>query len=304
MHIEWNRVTWYSKIAAIVLGVGIFALGFCLGTLQQTTNEYQNATIDETVSAITTKADENALLSDFFHIAGNVLNYDNNGDYVAYARAPDNRKIYSPFGAQSSQLEDINDLVILDTATGKRRVFDTYLRLAPSSTIALLKSNTDDSSMFNIDVTPVAWSPSETNTVWARVALYSDGDPRINNAISYAKINANDGSATSYPLPQHDSFGAIQENMNTGEALYEAFDNGALSLYLYNFQTQQEKRIVQYSSHLFGIACGSEEEYLSYTTNAYGCGEQHAMMPSWGTNGIQYRDFITRALTIVKIKDQ
>jgi hypothetical protein len=31
MSIEWNRVTWYSKVAAIILGVGIFLLGFYLG---------------------------------------------------------------------------------------------------------------------------------------------------------------------------------------------------------------------------------------------------------------------------------
>jgi hypothetical protein len=31
MKIEWNKVTWYSKIAAIVVGVGIFFLGFCIG---------------------------------------------------------------------------------------------------------------------------------------------------------------------------------------------------------------------------------------------------------------------------------
>jgi hypothetical protein len=31
MKIEWNKVTWYSKVAAIVVGVGIFFLGFYLG---------------------------------------------------------------------------------------------------------------------------------------------------------------------------------------------------------------------------------------------------------------------------------
>lgn len=31
MHIEWGRVTWYSQILAIALGIIIFSVGFCLG---------------------------------------------------------------------------------------------------------------------------------------------------------------------------------------------------------------------------------------------------------------------------------
>ncbi len=34
MTIEWNNVTWYSKIAAVVLFVGTFFLGFWLGTMK------------------------------------------------------------------------------------------------------------------------------------------------------------------------------------------------------------------------------------------------------------------------------
>jgi len=33
MRIEWNKVTWYSKAVAVVLFVGTFFLGFCLGTM-------------------------------------------------------------------------------------------------------------------------------------------------------------------------------------------------------------------------------------------------------------------------------
>ncbi|OGY61172.1 MAG: hypothetical protein A3F99_00740 [Candidatus Colwellbacteria bacterium RIFCSPLOWO2_12_FULL_43_11] len=33
MHIEWNKVTWYSKLLAVVLFVGTFFLGFYLGWL-------------------------------------------------------------------------------------------------------------------------------------------------------------------------------------------------------------------------------------------------------------------------------
>lgn len=34
MTIEWNKVTWYSKIAAVVIFVGTFFLGFWLGTMK------------------------------------------------------------------------------------------------------------------------------------------------------------------------------------------------------------------------------------------------------------------------------
>lgn len=31
MSIQWNKVTWYSKLAAVILGVAIFFLGMYLG---------------------------------------------------------------------------------------------------------------------------------------------------------------------------------------------------------------------------------------------------------------------------------
>jgi hypothetical protein len=34
MTIEWNKVTWYSKLAAVILFVGVFWLGFWLGTMK------------------------------------------------------------------------------------------------------------------------------------------------------------------------------------------------------------------------------------------------------------------------------
>jgi hypothetical protein len=34
MTIEWNKVTWYSKLAAVILFVGVFWRGFWLGTMK------------------------------------------------------------------------------------------------------------------------------------------------------------------------------------------------------------------------------------------------------------------------------
>lgn len=42
MNIKWNEVTWYSQAIAIVMAVGIFALGFYLGQLYQI-KAYENA---------------------------------------------------------------------------------------------------------------------------------------------------------------------------------------------------------------------------------------------------------------------
>ncbi|MEK7511085.1 MAG: hypothetical protein AAB582_02530 [Patescibacteria group bacterium] len=42
MNIEWNKVTSLSQIVAIVLAVGIFALGFYLGQQYQV-KAYENA---------------------------------------------------------------------------------------------------------------------------------------------------------------------------------------------------------------------------------------------------------------------
>ncbi|AKM78461.1 MAG: hypothetical protein UX49_C0009G0032 [Candidatus Wolfebacteria bacterium GW2011_GWC2_46_275] len=35
MKIEWNKVTWYSKVAAVILGVGILLLGMYIGVMYQ-----------------------------------------------------------------------------------------------------------------------------------------------------------------------------------------------------------------------------------------------------------------------------
>lgn len=35
MTIEWNRVTWYSQILAVVLFVGVFGLGYWLGAREE-----------------------------------------------------------------------------------------------------------------------------------------------------------------------------------------------------------------------------------------------------------------------------
>ena len=35
MKMQWNKVTWYSKAVAVVLGLGIFALGIYIGVVYQ-----------------------------------------------------------------------------------------------------------------------------------------------------------------------------------------------------------------------------------------------------------------------------
>lgn len=35
MKIQWNKVTWYSTVAAVLLGIGIFALGMYIGSLYE-----------------------------------------------------------------------------------------------------------------------------------------------------------------------------------------------------------------------------------------------------------------------------
>lgn len=41
MTIQWNKVTWYSKLVAVVLFVGVFFLGFYLG------REYEEVRLGE-----------------------------------------------------------------------------------------------------------------------------------------------------------------------------------------------------------------------------------------------------------------
>jgi len=39
MSIEWNKVTWYSKILAVVLFVAVFWIGFHLGSFSKSTDK-------------------------------------------------------------------------------------------------------------------------------------------------------------------------------------------------------------------------------------------------------------------------
>ena len=45
MNIEWNTVTWYSQIVAIVMALAIFGLGFYLG------QQYQMKAFENAVKA-------------------------------------------------------------------------------------------------------------------------------------------------------------------------------------------------------------------------------------------------------------
>lgn len=44
MKIQWNKVTWYSKLAAVILSLGIFYLGYYLGQQVGSINSYPNIT--------------------------------------------------------------------------------------------------------------------------------------------------------------------------------------------------------------------------------------------------------------------
>lgn len=76
MKIEWNRVTWYSKLLAVIVFVGVFVLAFCLGRQYEKTTEISTKIVSipeykmsfevpESLSDLTYKIDEykNILLS-------------------------------------------------------------------------------------------------------------------------------------------------------------------------------------------------------------------------------------------------
>ncbi len=54
-HIEWNRVTWYSQIAAVALGLLIFVLGFYVGM------RWERHQAPQPASATSVPADEKIL---------------------------------------------------------------------------------------------------------------------------------------------------------------------------------------------------------------------------------------------------
>ena len=46
MKIEWNKVTWYSKLATLIVFIGTFVLAFAFGML------YENAYVQEQLAAV------------------------------------------------------------------------------------------------------------------------------------------------------------------------------------------------------------------------------------------------------------
>ena len=59
MRIEWNKVTWYSKLVAIVVFVGVFFLGFYLGGLSKEVNsEKQENTFANAAEQHTTQTSD------------------------------------------------------------------------------------------------------------------------------------------------------------------------------------------------------------------------------------------------------
>jgi membrane-bound inhibitor of C-type lysozyme len=66
MKIEWNKVTWYSKVMAIVIYVGTFALAFYLGQLCG----QAKAIINQAPVQNTAEKQENVITSATFDCAG------------------------------------------------------------------------------------------------------------------------------------------------------------------------------------------------------------------------------------------
>ena len=54
MAIVWNRVTWYSKLLAVILFVGVFALGLYLGAAYNEATHYSVQTLPSATSTVST----------------------------------------------------------------------------------------------------------------------------------------------------------------------------------------------------------------------------------------------------------
>lgn len=52
MNIEWKKVTWYSQLLAIILGILIFAVGYYIGTTRMGVFEVVTPTMKEGVTDI------------------------------------------------------------------------------------------------------------------------------------------------------------------------------------------------------------------------------------------------------------
>ncbi len=73
MSIEWNRVTWYSKLLAIVVFVGTFWLAFCLGSKFE---RVKNTTTSVSISFpldLTLKVGESKNVGDFNLVLNKIL---------------------------------------------------------------------------------------------------------------------------------------------------------------------------------------------------------------------------------------
>jgi|GEM_PF-1533392 len=80
MKIAWNKVTTFSQIVAIILFVGVFALGFCLGRQYEKANESVSADVVEAyvTAHISELSPEKEVLGGTFYVT-NVMVEDGTG---------------------------------------------------------------------------------------------------------------------------------------------------------------------------------------------------------------------------------
>lgn len=332
MSIQWNTVTWYSKVLAVVLGVAILFLGIWIGEYKtETTAESQVLEVNNDLqtskpivsenitpsvpSPKTTSTNgsipSNALLRAWQEAAMNRgVSIYYHGNLIAFTSRLQNEIEFEPVGQGTGSLRIDENLKVLNKRTGELKEFVIYDNLAPAEMFSFLK-NIPEEIHYCLEIYDLGFNYNETE-VYGRVSTYycGDDDQHLGDTSVFA-INLQTGTTSAYIIPVVRGWlGDFRYVPHLGLVLYEVVDTNhenhkgtGLNLYSYNIYTKKVQTIVNYSADLLDQYC-KYGHMVSYDADAaHGtCAVPRTLGAYFDDNdSVVYYDFLTRERKSIKL---
>ncbi len=311
MNIEWNKVTWYSKLVAVVLGLLIWCLGIYVGTKIPFKNPPQE------VSTTTVAAKSDITLKQAFEDANLLYREKDSSIFVFESDSYSERT--TPF-ENAGTLETLPArLFVINSATGEKKTFNVYPDLVPQEMVNFYKDIPRDIS-YTIRVDDVRVEDSFDSFdryVTGRLTLFYSGDDDAHIIqFGYFNIDLDTSKIKSVAGPLAKGYKVNIKKVDSGVILYESIDVGkenekvvgsGLTLEAFNPSTGKIQTLANYSAEVFYAHCTGK---LHLVADQYGnCDTLRSLNPFMNYSGtdysspfVSYYDFLTREIKTVKIE--
>lgn len=212
MLIEWNKITWYSQVLAIVLAIIIFVIGFWLGKFAS------SESVPELL--VEQKVEEKIDASLLNNVVTVLPKYG--GENVALVRKVTPFE-YRPY-PQSGYFSLGDELVVVNTKEGISDVYGIVSLL--STTTNKLITDREYNEYLNAHIILTGWSYDAK--LYGQIKITPVADPPVTVATSFFIVDTVQSTLEVYAMPEH-IYGSIKVNENAGRLLYETFDGGGSS---------------------------------------------------------------------------